>query len=120
MAAIVGKPVEPWERGRYAFFGQEGELLGRAEHVTGLDEALEVAAGREFRNFPDIYIEGLDRDLERWVFEHAKSPREKCDFLVRDNQRKRWVRLRGAFVRKGGGPSCVWVINGAEIADGPY
>ena len=112
--------VSEWDIGNFVF-ADEGALLGRAASVSGLETALDVAACRGGRDFPDILVEGMDADLRRWVEERAKDPGAKWDFLVRDNRRKRWVQLRGAFVVRLGSmsPYCAWAINGAEPADGP-
>jgi hypothetical protein len=116
----LGEPVDPWTIGSY-IFADEGEMLGKAAVVSGLDAALEVAAGRGGRSWPDIRVDGMDRDLERWVFERAGPPAEKWDFVIRDNRKRRWVKLRGAFVTKwGSSGSCTWAINGIELTDDPW
>lgn len=116
--AVVGKPVDPWHQGKYVF-GDEGQLLGRAASVRGLDAALEVGTGRG--GFPDISVDGMDQELERWTGERAKTPGVKWNFVIRDNVKGRWVRIKGAFIHRRNmmQPSCVWAINGAELGDGP-
>jgi hypothetical protein len=115
---IVGRPLNPWETGRYVF-ADEGKLLGRALSVVGLDVALDVAAARR-GSFPDIAVDGMDGDLQLWTNERARAPGEQWDFVIRDNVKKRWVRLKGAFVVHSNAiqPSCVWAINAAEPAAG--
>jgi hypothetical protein len=94
--SIVGRPLDPWATGRYVF-ADEGQLLGRAVSVVGLDAALDVAAARRGK-FPDIAVDGMDGELHRWTNERARAPGEQWDFVIRDNVKKRWVRLKGAFV----------------------
>ncbi|MBX3203988.1 MAG: hypothetical protein KF764_02905 [Labilithrix sp.] len=117
MRASIGRPVSDWEHGNFVFF-DEGELLGRAQSVSGLDDV--VAAATAGRNVPDIAVSGVDDDLEGWLTQRARTPETGWQFVIRDNRRKRWVRLTG-FVNGHQALSAAftWAISKAELTDGP-
>src|SRR5262249_23503187 len=99
----------------------EGDIIGRAEGVNGIDAALKVLSARDDRihRFPGIDFEGMDRELERWAYERMQKG-DPWTFVIRDNVGKRWIRLKGAFVTRHSGMSATWAINGIGQADGPY
>lgn len=119
--AVIGRAVPAHESAPYVFF-DEGEELGTAQRVVGLDAAVEAMGRRDgLVNIPDIVMTGMDEAMLDWSRARAKRPHEKWNFIVRDNRRKRWVELQGAWVDDRGNlsSSCTWIVDSVRRADGP-
>ena len=114
------EPMDPWTSGSQ-ILGINKELIGRVR-VAGLDQVervLNAPKGTRLR-FPDLIIAPIDRETIRWFIDWTNEPRGGSfyrDLLIRDNDRRSWFLLKGAWLQEYGRveDGCNIVIHDASL-----